>query len=105
MCCGNKRSLLRSSAVRQKAALTNSIASPGAAAVPREEKPGTDVASPISRRGPSGWAMLRYKEASPIRVRGPQTGRRYVFSIAEPIQYVDPRDAVPLTHSGMFLRV
>jgi hypothetical protein len=98
MCCGNKRSALRKSATR-------SIASPGAQAALREETPDTAVPSPILKRGPMGWAMLRYRETSAVRVRGPVTGRRYDFSIAEPTQYVDPRDAVPLTHSGMFLRV
>jgi hypothetical protein len=100
MCCGNKRLALRS-----KTPLTHSIASPGAQTALREETPAAGAPSPISKRGPSGWAMLRYKEGSAVRVRGPVTGRRYEFSILEPMQSVDPRDAAPLTHSGMFLRV
>jgi hypothetical protein len=58
----------------------------------------------ISARGNSVSAILRYKETSAIRVRGPVTGRRYDFSMTQPTQTVDPRDAAVLTRSGMFFR-
>jgi hypothetical protein len=48
---------------------------------------------------------LRYMESSPIRVRGPMTGRQYDFSVAQPTEAVDLRDAAVLTRSALFRRV
>jgi cytoskeletal protein RodZ len=45
---------------------------------------------------------LRYTESSPIRVRGPVTGRNYEFSAANPIQFVDSRDACLLLNARFF---
>jgi hypothetical protein len=47
---------------------------------------------------------LQYLETAPIRVTGPVTGRWYEFSVDQPAQAVDPRDAAVLTRSGPFRR-
>ncbi|MBL9126857.1 MAG: hypothetical protein JNL97_04385 [Verrucomicrobiales bacterium] len=48
---------------------------------------------------------MRYRARSPIAVAGPSTGRRYMFSAADPEQHVDRRDAEALLRTSFFDRV
>lgn len=45
---------------------------------------------------------LHYLQSTPIAVVGTATGRRYVFSAAQPVQPVDARDAEGLLRSQLF---
>jgi hypothetical protein len=113
MCCGSKRSALRNTSIRLKAQTTAPPVSrePEAPIASRDQLPGASGPNgvapsvPISARRPSASVILQYKESMAIRVRGPVTGRLYEFSIAQPAQHVEPRDAAVLTHSGLFFRV
>ena len=48
--------------------------------------------------------MVRYVDFPAIVVRGPATGRQYTFSMAEPRQSVDARDAEALLRTRFFQR-
>ena len=50
------------------------------------------------------WVNVEYRSHDELRVRGP-TGRAYVFSAAQPIQPVHPRDARVLLRSPAFRMV
>jgi hypothetical protein len=105
MCCGSKRSALRytSTPIRMPSAtrpVSQDAEAPIASGDHIRGAPGPSGAAP----GPSASVILRYKETSAIRVRGPVTGRSYDFSIAQPAQHVDPRDAAVLIRSGIFFR-
>ena len=101
MCCGNKRSALRTISTSSRAA--SSAPAPPAAGAAFSGAPRSKAIAPaaaLSARGPSNPVMLRYTDALAIRVRGPVTGRLYDFSAAQPLQPVDPADAPGLTRTG-----
>ena len=75
-CCGQKRAAIRNQT------------SPKPATAPGER--------------PSSGTLIRYLQRSPILVEGSATGRRYAFSVAQPVQVVDPRDAGAILRSGFF---
>jgi hypothetical protein len=58
---------------------------------------------------PGGAAVrtvtLRYRDRAPAQVRGPATGRLYLFSVLQPTQAVDVRDAETLLRTRLFVRV
>jgi hypothetical protein len=60
----------------------------------------------VSMSSPEAFpsVTLRYLEPSAIRVRGPITGRPYEFSMAQPVQAVDVRDAAVLVRNSAFQR-
>jgi len=102
MCCGNKRSALRSISTSSRAA--SNAPAPAAASASVGGAPRTRGIAPaaaLSARGPSNSVVLRYQGAPAIRVRGPVTGRLYDFSAAQPTQAVDPADAPALTRTGI----
>jgi len=66
-------------------------------------KPATTTAS-MSAPGQFPSVTLRYIESSAIRVRGPVTGRPYDFSVSQPFQAVDVRDAAVFTRNPSFRR-
>jgi hypothetical protein len=95
MCCGQKRSAMRSTpataakpSVRQEA--------------PKIFQPPSAQQNPALPRTPALSVSLRYLERSPIRVRGPVTGQQYDFSGSHPVQTVDPRDAPALLRTRFF---
>jgi hypothetical protein len=116
MCCGQKRSALRS------------IPSSGKTAVPAKlpihrqqaSRPSTGLAdreflfpvnlSAARRERPLAEApqmpltpvSLRYVRTAPMRVQGEGTGRQYEFSGSRPAQAVDPRDLASLLSLGYF---
>ena len=47
---------------------------------------------------------IRYLKRAPIRVQGPVSGRHYEFSVSQPVQSVDARDAVSMLNTGLFHR-
>jgi hypothetical protein len=47
---------------------------------------------------------IRYLEISAVKVRGGATGREYVFSVTQPVQEVDSRDAGALLRTRFFRR-
>lgn len=53
---------------------------------------------------PTGSVSVRYLENSSIVALGPATGRKYVFSGANPVQSVDARDAGTLLQTRFFRR-
>jgi hypothetical protein len=48
---------------------------------------------------------LLYYGAERVSVRGPVTGRLYQFSRQQPLQTVDPRDAVSMLKTRLFRRI
>jgi hypothetical protein len=62
------------------------------------------MTAPISASGQFPSVTLRYLGPSAIRVRGPTTGRPYEFSMAQPVQAVDVRDAAVLARNSAFQR-
>lgn len=126
MCCGHKRSGLRSGAnlrppqVPQGATFRHHQIEPltlpsselpiAALAVQPEKRPtisppvgSNRAAAPITK--PHFSVNLRYVEAAPIRVRGSVSGRLYEFSGAHPVQPVDARDATHLLQTKFFRSV
>ncbi len=51
-----------------------------------------------------GTILLKYRAGGPIVVAGPATGKRYRFSVAEPLQLVARADAERLLATGLFVR-
>ena len=109
MCCGSRRSALRSASALLKAPPAVPVVPQGAfnrarmAGALGQNPAATTEAIPARQLFPS--VNLRYMESSPIRVRGPMTGRQYDFSVAQPTEDVDLRDAAVLTRSALFRRV
>ena len=101
MCCGSRRSAWRAASASPQAATPS---------VPVRHdvsgRPAAQAGSPAPVSAHSGFPSvdLRYSEATEIRVLGPVTGRRYVFSGAQPVQAVDVRDAAILTRNASFRR-
>jgi hypothetical protein len=60
-------------------------------------------ASPSSAT-PDSDVAIRCLENAPVRVRGLATGRLYEFSVSDPVQRVDARDAPPLLNTRYFRR-
>jgi hypothetical protein len=81
MCCGQKRSMLRSNPV---------------SAVNTQAR----VIHPQS--GAHSSVAIRYVGSSPLRVRGPVTGRQYEFSGSQPVHSIDTRDAALLLRTRLF---
>ena len=108
MCCGSKRSALRSSGPLVRTPTTAVPVSQSAFPKNRAQAvPGENSAAPAAAAGPRSftYVILQYTESSAIRVRGPVTGQEYGFSGAERDCAVDPRDAAALTRSGLFRRL
>jgi hypothetical protein len=49
--------------------------------------------------------LLLYYGTTRVSVRGPVTGTLYLFSRQQPIQTVDPRDAVSMLKTRLFRRI
>lgn len=107
MCCGQKRSALRS---------TLNPASPAPlATTPRLAQTVQNNAAryasnnlrslSITPRAPYRAVSLRYLENAPIRVQGHVTGWPYDFSGVHPVRTVDARDAAALLHTRLFRQV
>ena len=97
MCCGQKRSELRSP--------TTPARIPTTMPTVRQNVPNLPRALPqalASAQSPSSSVALRYTESSPVRVMGPVTGRQYDFSGSRSVQAVDSRDAPALLRSRFF---
>jgi len=100
MCCGQKRSALRSAPAPAIERPTTSTVQQRAPSIPRP--PTILQQAPVPTRIPQSSVSLRYSESSPIRVRGPVTGRQYDFSGSHPVQAVDSRDATALVRTRFF---
>jgi hypothetical protein len=81
MCCGQKRSMLRSNPV------------PAVNTQARVLHPQSGAHSSIA---------IRYVGSSLLRVRGPVTGRQYQFSGSHAVHSVDTRDAALLLRTQFF---
>lgn len=57
------------------------------------------VTHPLSSRH---RLRVRYYGGRPIEVTGPVTGNRFSFSGKQPLQLVDPRDAVQFSRNRLF---
>ncbi len=91
-CCGKARANFSRAAVAP--AHTSATAVQSAGNQPWPQRPGT-TSQPL---------MLRYVGRSAIVVRGPSTGRQYAFSVVEPAQPVDARDAAVFLRTHYFRR-
>ena len=100
MCCGQKRSALRSAPVPAIAPQTTPTVRQRAPNTPRP--PTIQQQAPVSAQIPQSSVSLRYLEISPIRVRGPVTGRQYNFTGSHAVQTVDSRDATGLLRTRFF---
>jgi hypothetical protein len=85
MCCGQKRSALRSNPMVSQHPIINTQA--------RVSQPQAGTQSSMG---------IRYVGSSPLRVRGPVTGRQYEFSGSHPVHSIDPRDAALLLRTRFF---
>lgn len=85
MCCGQKRSLVRSNPIRR------------AAPAP----PQTAFSHSRAQAGQT-HTSIRYLGSAPLRVRGPVTGHQYEFSGAHSVHAVDSRDAASLLRTRFF---
>lgn len=99
MCCGSRRSAWRAAQA------------PTAPAPPPAQRARSQMAPAVSAgsqsataQGPFPEVVVRYGEASPMRVRGPVTGRAYAFSVDQPSQAMDVRDAATLLRNRAFSR-
>ena len=115
MCCGQKRSALRSitfppttsnparhqtqSPVARRLQMAYSAPDRGIAATANSVSRGALVPEP--ERSP---VALRYVRTAPLRVVGEASRQRYEFSASAPIQPVDPRDLFQLLSMGYFSR-
>jgi hypothetical protein len=59
----------------------------------------------VSKQGPPTEQRLLYYGTARMSVRGPVTGTLYQFSRQQPIQTVDPRDAVSMLKTRLFRRI
>jgi hypothetical protein len=98
MCCGQKRSELRSNPEQTMSPAVPQYVSGNNQA--RRVQPQARV--PISKA--NDVVNLRSLQNSLIRVRGPNTGRRYEFSGLRPVQPVDARDVSALLLTRLFRR-
>jgi hypothetical protein len=90
MCCGQKRSALRSRAV------PSTMAVPQAKTEVHQGRKVPPVGAPIQP------VNLLYLQQSPIQLHGAATGRLYQFSRLHPVQSVDPRDAAAFLRTLLF---
>jgi len=97
MCCGQKRSALRSAPAPARMPATMPTVRQNVPNIPRAPQPTLAPA-----QSPSSSVALRYTESSPIRVRGPVTGRQYDFSGSSSVQAVDFQDAQALLRTRFF---
>lgn len=99
MCCGQKRTALKSTPM--------TVASPAtSSATQHAHKPfqSPGVVRPALASSLHSTVRLRYVAKSPILVRGLVTGREYSFSGAQPVLPVDARDAEALLRTQFFSR-
>ncbi len=96
MCCGQKRSGLRS-ALQTETTPSVRLNTPKGFHVPGAAQPFLTVSGM-----PQAAVRLRYSQTSPIRVQGPVTGRQYEFRAGHAIQQVDPKDAPALLRVPYF---
>ncbi len=52
-----------------------------------------------------GSVMMQYRGNGSAQIRGPVTGQVYQFQRQQPVQAVDPRDAVSLIRTRLFTPV
>jgi hypothetical protein len=52
-----------------------------------------------------GSVMMQYRGNGSAQIRGPVTGQVYQFQRTQPVQAVDPRDAVSLIRTRLFTPV
>jgi len=96
MCCGSRRAAWRAYAPAATSSLRSAGPPPAAATRPQP------AAGPAAPRGGFPTVPLRYHDAAEIQVRGPASGRAYRFSVAEPVQDVDARDAQVFMRNAAF---
>jgi hypothetical protein len=122
MCCGQKRTELRSNSSPLTARTASATSShqqtrpvPAQATVRTLTRPTGKAAqsrpiytqaqtmrSPTQFTSPFFPVSVQYLEHSPIRVRGAVSGRHYDFSSSRPAQSVDRRDVPGLLRTGFF---
>ncbi len=99
MCCGQKRTALRSTMM------------PPAPPTPRLEgssgfeTPVSSVQAPPAAPVAHQTVNLHYLKNWPARVRGQVTGAVYEFSRSQPVRAVDPRDAAALLRTRFFRQI
>jgi hypothetical protein len=124
MCCGQKRTELRTSQAQRTARTVPQHNSGNSPAQAVRTQPATPPAVRTSPPHPPAYSptrsvqphvpapastpqsamSVRYLETSPIRVRGLVSGQSYEFSGAAPVQHVDARDASSLLNTRFFRR-
>jgi hypothetical protein len=111
MCCGQKRSAVRTTFARAAAPEAARPGKPAGPSLPgiysATGQPGSHLPAGPQRTAAAIQALhaavnLRYLKNSPVRVRGPVTGREYDFSVSRPARSVDRRDAAGLLGTGLF---
>jgi len=109
MCCGQKRSLLQNTMVRNTMPRTL----PQMAAEKRErlvqaarvaKLSQAPVVRPAPASPPSGEVAMRYLQNVPVRVRGLVSGRSYEFPGPQTVQPIDARDVPGLLNTRLFRR-
>jgi hypothetical protein len=95
MCCGQKRSALRSNPIQR-------TAPPVPQTVSSHSMDPSRARVILPQSGMQSSSGIRYLGSSPLRVRGPVTGRQYEFSGSHPVHSIDPRDAALLLRTRFF---
>lgn len=70
-----------------------------------ESEPLTQSANAAPRPAGQPEQHLLFYGTERVSVRGPVTGALYLFSRQQPIQTVDPRDAVSMLKTRLFRRI
>ena len=116
MCCGQKRSALRSIQSPEKTPIPARLpinrqqtSRPSTAFTDREflfpvnlQAARRERPLAVVPQAPLTPVSLRYVRSAPMRVHGEATGRQYEFSGSRPDQSVDPRDLASLLSLGYF---
>lgn len=120
MCCGQKRSKLRTipapiptRSVGRSLPANRQSPVPGTQPAPSEritslknprlDPPLQPIAPvPVTTSTPESSLAVRYLESFPVLVQGLATGRRYEFSSSQPVQNVDSRDVSTLLSTRSF---
>ena len=99
MCCGQKRSALRSAPAPARTWPTTPTVRQSTPNIPGHHH---TAAKPSATQIAILFSEPSLLETSPVRVRGPVTGRQYNFSGSHPVQAVDSRDATALVRTRFF---
>jgi hypothetical protein len=102
MCCGHRRSEWQNSQALTRSIQRSALTELGKSTIRPAAAAATPNAPGNSQTTTGSSIRMRSLESSPVRVRGLITGRSYEFTLSQPIQSVDTRDAASLLNTRYF---